>query len=211
MVKVYFSNYSRKLNNLDFSRYLHLLPPELEQRIMRFKKWEDQHASLYGKLLLMKALEESGFESDLRNLKYTKYSRPYLENIPDFNISHSGLYAVCAFSFQSKIGVDIEEIKPIAIWDFKEDFSKEEWNSITDSDNWDYWFYYYWTAKEAVIKADGGGLSLSLKKINIRENKTKIGKTPWYIKSVPVDEKYLLQIATDRAVDVDIDLLEVCF
>ena len=211
MIKIYYSSYSKKLSNSDFYGYLHLLPLELEQRIICFKKWEDQHASLYGKLLLMKALEESGLESHLLNLKYTKNRRPYLENAPDFNISHSGFYAVCAFSFQSKIGVDIEEIKPIAIWDFKEEFSKEEWNRIANSDNSDYWFYYYWTAKEAVIKADGGGLSIPLKEINIEENKTKVGKTSWFIKSVPFDEKYLLQIATDKAVDADINLLKVNF
>jgi 4'-phosphopantetheinyl transferase len=170
MIKIYFSSYSKKLSNLEFSGYLNLLPPELEQKIIRFRRWEDQHASLYGKLLLMRGLEEAGFGADLIHLKYTNYGRPYLESTPDFNISHSGFFVVCAFSFQSKIGVDIEEIKPAAICDFEEQFSKEEWNGITNSNNPNYWFYYYWTGKEAIAKADGGGLSLPLKKISIKYN-----------------------------------------
>src|SRR3982751_1295192 len=104
MIKIYFSSYSKKLSNSDFSAYLNLLPAELEQKIMRFRRWEDQHASLYGKLLLMRGLEEAGLDADLIHLKHTSYGRLYLESTPDFNISHSGFFVVCAFSFQSKIG-----------------------------------------------------------------------------------------------------------
>jgi len=211
MIKVYFSSYSKKLSNSEFSEYLRLLPPELTQRIMRFQKWENQHASLYGKLLLMKALKDAGSDTDLRHLKYTTYGRPYIENAPDFNISHSGFFAVCALSLQGKIGVDIEEIKPASIHDFKEEFSAEEWNSIANAANSTYWFYYYWTAKEAVIKADGAGLSLPLKKINIKDNKTIIDKTCWFIKNITINNNYMLQIATNKAIGTDVKLLEMFF
>ena len=211
MIKIYFSSYSNKLSSSDFSGYLNLLPPELEQRIMRYKRWEDRHASLYGKLLLMKALEKSGFDPDLLHLKYTNYGRPYLENVPDFNISHSGLFAVCALSLQGKIGIDIEEIKPAVIYDFEEEFSKEEWNIITTSDDKYFWFYYYWTAKEAVIKAEGKGLNIPLKGIAIKNSKTKIEHTVWHIKRIDFDNNYLLQIASDEMIQEKIDISEIAF
>lgn len=195
----------------DFCEYIRLLPPELEQKITRFRRWEDQHASLYGKLLLMKALEESGSAANLPDLKYTTYGRPYLENTSDFNISHSGFFAVCAFSLQGKIGVDIEEMKPTAICDFKQEFSEEEWNKIANTDNSHYWFYYYWTAKEAVTKADGRGISLPLKTINIKGNKTKVDKIWWFTKRIAISDNYMLQVATDKAVDMEIELVEVPF
>ena len=53
--------------------------------------WEDRHASLYGKLLLKKGLQDLGQDSSLTNLKFTEYNRPYLEGKLDFNISSSSL------------------------------------------------------------------------------------------------------------------------
>ncbi len=72
----------------------------------------------------------------------------------DFNISHSNHFVVCAISTNCKIGIDIEQIKPTSLFDFKDRFSEEEWKIILTSDNTYFWFYYYWTAKEAAIKAD---------------------------------------------------------
>src|SRR3954471_20772521 len=119
MIKLFFSNYRNRLNEADFFKYLNLIPEEIKNRILRLKRWEDRQASLYGKLLLKKGLEELGLDSGLIHLKYTKYGRPYLEHNPDFNISHSDGYVVCAISTDSKIGIDIEEVKTTPIYDFK--------------------------------------------------------------------------------------------
>src|SRR4030095_15325835 len=162
MIKLLFSKYRNKLNEVDFFKYLNLFPVEIKNKILRFKRWEDRHASLYGKLLLKKGLEELALDAGLFDLKYTQYGRPYIEHGADFNISHSTSYVVCALSTDGKIGIDIEEIKAIPINDFKEEFSKEEWRMITASDDKYFWFYYYWTAKEAVIKAEGKGLNFPL-------------------------------------------------
>src|SRR5690242_12056776 len=119
MIRIYFSSYSKKLSSSCFSSYLYLLPEELKQKILRYREWKDQHAALYGKLLLMKALAEAGFQSDLLNLNYTKYGRPYIKHTPDFNISHAGSFVVCAIANQCSIGIDIEQIKSVDIGDFK--------------------------------------------------------------------------------------------
>ncbi len=211
MIKIYFSSYKNRLNDLDFFRYLNLFPIEIKEKILRFRKWEDSHANLYGKLLLKKGLEELGLDSSLTNLRYTKYGRPYLENKPDFSISHSSCFAVCAISTDSKIGIDIEKVKPVPIYDFKEQFSEEEWNMILTSDNLYFWFYYYWTAKEAVIKADGKGLSLPLESIIIKDNKTIIEQTLWYIKSIIFHDNYILQIASDKVIEKEIELVKISF
>ena len=133
MIKLFFSNYENRLNETDFFKYLSLFPEEIKNRILRFKRWEDRQAGLYGKLLLKKGLEELGLDSSLIDLKYTQYGRPYLDHNPDFNISHSAGYVACAITTNGKIGIDIEAIKATPIDDFKEQFSKEEWNTITTS------------------------------------------------------------------------------
>ncbi|HEY6978202.1 MAG TPA: 4'-phosphopantetheinyl transferase superfamily protein [Chitinophagaceae bacterium] len=211
MIKLFLSNYRNKLNEAEFFKYLNLFPEEIINKILRLKRWEDRQATLYGKLLLKKGLEEAGLDPGLIDLKYTKYGRPYLEHAFDFNISHSAGYVVCVISTNSKIGIDIEEVKAIQIDDFKEHFSKEEWNTITGSDDKYFWFYYYWTAKEAVIKAEGKGLNLPLKDIIINNSKTKIEQTIWYIKRISFDNSYILQIASDKAINEEIDLSEISF
>jgi len=211
MVKLFFSSHRKKLNELDFFKYLNLFPVEIKNKILRLKRWEDRQASLYGKLLLKKGLEELGLNSSLIDLKYTKYGRPYIENNPDFNISHSTCYAVCVISTNSRIGIDMEEIKAISLDDFKNQFSTEEWNTIKDSDDKYFWFYYYWTAKEAVIKAEGRGLNIPLTSITIKNSKTKIEHTIWHIKRIDFDNNYLLQIASDKAIQEEIDISEISF
>jgi 4'-phosphopantetheinyl transferase len=211
MIKIYFSSYKNKLNDSAFSNYLNLLPQDLKEKILCFKKWEDQHASLYGKLLLKNALEDLGINSGLTNLKYTTFGRPYLENNIDFNISHSGYFVVCAISDDRRIGIDIEEIKHISISAFKNFFSEEELKAIFDSDNIYFLFYYYWTAKEAAIKANGKGLSVSLENVRIINNTTKLEETLWFITSLLFDEDYILQIACDKIIEHKLEFLEISF
>ena len=211
MIRIYFSSYKNQLHDLTFFKYLSLLPQDLKEKILCFKKWQDRHASLYGKLLLKKALEDSGIESDLANLKYSEYGRPFLENGVDFNISHSGYFVVCAVSFDGRIGIDMEEIKPISIKIFKNHFSVEEWQEIVESENIYFWFYYYWTAKEAAIKADGKGLSLPLENVRIKDNKTKLEETLWFITSLIFDEDYILQIACDKIIQEKPKFREISF
>jgi 4'-phosphopantetheinyl transferase len=211
MIKIYVSSYKNKLNDLDFFRYLNQFPLEVKEKILRFRKWEDRQASLYGKLLLKKALKDLGIESGLTNLKYSEYGRPYLENNTDFNISHSGYVVVCAISTDGKIGIDIEEIKPTSIFDFKKQFSDEEWKIIVTSGNAYFWFYYYWTAKEAVIKADGKGLSVPLENIIIIDDKTQLGQTLWFIKSIILYDNYILHVASDKVIKQKPGLLEILF
>src|SRR4051794_32137156 len=124
MIKLFFTSYGSRLDEVDFFEYLNLVPEEIKNRILRLKRWEDRQASLYGKLLLKKGLKELGLDSSLVDLKYTPYGRPYIEHNPDFNISHSTRYVVCAISTNSKIGIDIEEIKATPLDDFNEQFSK---------------------------------------------------------------------------------------
>lgn len=211
MIKLFFSSYVNRLNEADFFKYLNLIPEEIKNRILRLKRWEDRQASLYGKLLLKKGLEELRLDSGLVDLNYTQYGRPYIERNPDFNISHSTGYVVCAISTNGKIGIDIEEIKAIPIDDFKKQFSKEEWNIITTSHDTYFWFYYYWTAKEAVIKAEGKGLNIPLTSITIKNSKTQIEHTIWHIKRIDFDNNYLLHIASDKSIDEKIDILEISF
>jgi 4'-phosphopantetheinyl transferase len=61
----------------------------------------------------------------------------------------------------ARIGIDIEKIRPCSKAIFKKTALQNEWN-LSDEDP-EQLFFRYWTAKEAVIKANGTGLKDLLK------------------------------------------------
>ncbi|WP_395626824.1 4'-phosphopantetheinyl transferase family protein [Daejeonella sp.] len=211
MIQIFYSSYSNKLDHSEFSRYLKLLPLAIQENILKYSRWQDAQASLYGKLLLSHGLKELGLDFSLNNLKYTKYKRPYIEENVDFNISHSGDHVVCAFSTKSKIGIDLEKIKPISISDFKNQFHEDEWDHIMTSENNYLWFYYYWTAKEAVIKADGRGLSIPFIELKIENQCAFLEEKLWHLKTIDLFEDYLLQVASNHVLETKISLEKLSF
>ena len=197
MVKIYFISNEFPLPNVDFLNYLNSFPLDIKSKILRFSRWQDAQASLLGKVLLKKGLDDFNLDSNLSKLKYTNYGRPYIEGALDFNIAHSGNYVVCAFSTIGRIGVDIEEVKEVSVGEFKNQFLEEEWNAIINSENIHHSFYAYWTAKEAIIKADGKGLSIPLKNILLKDGKSLLGKAPWHYRAVALADNYIMHIASD--------------
>jgi len=83
-----------------------------------------------------------------------------------FNLSHSGKIVVYAFTLDSEIGIDVEEIRRIPEFDSIAErfFNRQEFEDlkrIGHSDLPDA-FFRCWVRKEAYIKAVGGGLSIPL-------------------------------------------------
>ncbi|MEJ7738040.1 MAG: 4'-phosphopantetheinyl transferase superfamily protein [Chitinophagaceae bacterium] len=165
---------------------------------MKFRKWEDKQRSLYGKILLITGLRSLGIKSySLKDLKYTKFLRPYFDGLVDFNISHSGEYTICAISETNKIGIDIEEIQDIPLFGFDSQFSKKEWGKVLQAENRLQAFYTLWTQKEAFLKAIGTGLNLALNEVVIRDNKITWDDREWYLKEIKLDKRYVSHLATD--------------
>ncbi|HEY0059312.1 MAG TPA: 4'-phosphopantetheinyl transferase superfamily protein [Flavisolibacter sp.] len=210
MILIYHTSFDRPFDDAVFTAYLNELPTHITQKILRFRRWQDAHASLLGKLLLRQALKDSGLSCNLAELKYAANGRPYFENAPDFNISHAGDHVVCAFAARGRVGVDIERIRPIDIEAFRKVFHDEEWNHIQSSADPRAAFFYYWAAKESVIKADGGGLNIPLRKIRIKDGEARLEGMAWYHKEVFLVEDYLLQVASDERPE-DIRLKKVVF
>jgi 4'-phosphopantetheinyl transferase len=189
---LYSTVFPEPLSPTAFQELLSRLPPALQQKVSAYQRWQDAYGSLFGKLLLKKALLQAGFSPDLTGLRTTSYGRPYLEGYGepypdggdgsyldgndrpypdggqgnmgrmDFNISHSGNRVVCMLSTQGRVGIDLEETGDIAMDDFQSQFTAAEWAAITGAAIPLKAFYHYWTAKESLIKADGRGLQIPL-------------------------------------------------
>ena len=145
----------------------------------------------------------------LENLLYTEHGRPYLEAGVDFNISHSGEYILCAVAGGTRVGIDIEEIKPVDFTDFTDLMSHNQWRQIRESDDPLKSFFTFWAIKESIIKADGRGLSIPLNDIIITEN-TAFYDTKWHLKQLPIDDRYCASLAYDQEnVTVRVELVDV--
>jgi len=89
----------------------------------------------------------------------------------EFNISHSGNYALIAITLSNKIGVDIEEINIDLDHQSlsKRFFSKQEYDElqrIDESQQCDA-FYSIWSKKESFIKATGKGVAFGLDQFSV--------------------------------------------
>ncbi|WP_333820164.1 4'-phosphopantetheinyl transferase family protein [Ohtaekwangia sp.] len=212
MLKVYCANFKTRLTVEEFQNLSQTLPGAITDKFLKFIRWQDAHAALMGKLLLKEGLKDMGYCMNLENLKYTIYNRPYLDNCPiDFNISHSGEYVLCALSTTCSVGIDIEQVRPVDLSDFESQWTLQELDNIRRSDDSLRQFYNYWTRKEAVIKANGKGLSLSLNKINATIDRISIEGKNWYVKEIFISDDYCSHLATDVEIDKPITINRIDF
>ena len=81
-----------------------------------------------------------------------------------FNLSHSQSVALLALALDIEVGVDVEDIRPIEPEVALGSFSVLEIRALgsLEGDAWLEGFYNCWTRKEAILKAEGSGLSLPL-------------------------------------------------
>lgn len=197
MVKVYYSLQEARLSETKFSAYLKLLPSSMSAGIRRFKRWEDAQASLIGKMLLKHALHEMRIANELSDLKYSAYGRPYLENCLDFNISHAYNLIACTFSTQGKIGIDVEKIRDVEISDFQNIFHEQEWAVLMAETKPAERFFKFWTAKEAIVKADGSGLNAAVNHLLINGGSVCLNDTVWFYREISLCKGYIAHIASD--------------
>ena len=198
MTAFFYTHFDKALKPANFHLYAKQLPSETLARIQHYRRWQDAHHCLFGRLLLRRMLSFFSMQQNLDHLSYTNYEKPYFANSGFyFNISHSGKYVVCAGSDRSVLGVDIEEIKPLNMLEYREQFHDLEWAQISNSANSLTSFYDTWTRKEAVIKGDGKGLHLPLRELNSCEKGdcVQIGQTLWTLQEILIDKKYKCYLA----------------
>ena len=108
-------------------------------------------------------------EPDLIRFAYGPRGKPKLA-FPDtpleFNLAHSGRFAVYAFAVGCEVGVDIEEVRPLQdqegiVRRFFSPEECEEWLELDPSQRNEA-FFRCWTRKESYIKALGDGLYMPL-------------------------------------------------
>jgi 4'-phosphopantetheinyl transferase len=179
--------------------YLHYLPTRIINKARLFRLEIDSCRYLLGKILLARGLEMMGYTNvSLDDVRVSSFNKPYFSDSIYFNISHSGNYVVCGVSTEYELGIDLEEMRSIDIHDFKQGFTDREWDYIINSPDPVPTFYQLWTKKEAVIKADGRGLHISLLSFDVINEPVMLDSKQWSTKSLFIADGYATHVATSE-------------
>ena len=119
---------------------------EQKEKALRYKNEQDQLRSLLSSYLVNQLSKEQLLKND--------NGKPYYQNGPFFNVSHSGRYVVMAIS-NHEIGVDIEENIAKNMDMLLKIFNDAEVKMIKEHAD----FYYLWCAKESLIKCIGSSIN----------------------------------------------------
>jgi 4'-phosphopantetheinyl transferase len=143
------------------------------------------------------------FELDLKldDLKYTEFNKPYFNQHFTFSIAHSGDLVVCAGDLDTEIGIDIEQIVPMELIDYKDQLTIDEWNFIHQSIDKQRTFYDIWTKKEALLKAIGRGMDVELNTLDVYADTARYeGKNYWFY-PLEIAEDHIAYLATSAPSD----------
>jgi 4'-phosphopantetheinyl transferase len=191
LIDIFYTRFNKPLPEEQWINYVSLLPQDLQDLNRRFRRWQDQHRNLFGKLLLMEGLKQVFDETlDWSQLKYNPHRKPYLRESIDFNITHSGEFVICAIGQDIRLGIDIEEIRPMSLEDFGNVMSEDQWTSINSSSDPMKSFFRYWAIKESVIKADSRTFLIPLSEIKVCDDIVSYGKDIWYFQEFELDQQY---------------------
>ncbi|MGO9096664.1 MAG: 4'-phosphopantetheinyl transferase family protein [Bryobacteraceae bacterium] len=112
-----------------------------------------------------------------------------------FNLSHSGIYTTAAVSRNREVGIDLERIRPDAAGrDIAARFFSGEERAWLDATPGVESFFRLWTAKEAVLKAMGTGLSTPLNRLSVRPGQDA---PPWNLRELDLAPDYASAVAFD--------------
>lgn len=201
----------------DYQAYWRILDAAEQARAGKFKNelLRNRYVEVHGRLrkLLAQILNEA---PEKICIKIAEHGKPYLADTPElgFNLSHSANAMAVAVGWNCRVGVDVEHCKPRSGLAGLVDkcFAKEEiayWNRLSETQKV-LEFYRFWTRKEALVKATGGGIALGLNQCVINpENQTGFLKVPdncgqastWHALDIAVGEDVCSALVTDKYFD----------
>ena len=151
-----------------------LLSREEQERASRFRFAENRHSYVVAHGMLRTILARyTGAPAHALTFSAAEYGKPALQPAPalemlDFNLSHSGDYALLAVSRGGAVGVDIErwnaEIEHLALAEhFFSPAERDALRSLAEAkDATVAGFFAAWSRKEAYLKARGDGITNGL-------------------------------------------------
>jgi len=170
-----------RLDLFDCNEFLSSLSEDECERAQRLKIEEKKQQFVITRGVLRKFLSNClNTMPEEINIFYGEHNKPYLKQqcnnqTIEFNISHSGNYALIALTLENKVGIDIEKVNYEIDYQSlsKRFFSEKEKEEllILDRDKQLDAFYRAWVRKESFIKATGKGIAFGLDQFSVALNK----------------------------------------
>ncbi len=183
------------LNNIGgrFQDHVQSLSADERQRAARFRNSKDGRRFTLARGSLRSILSQYlGAPANTIQFSYDTHGKPQLakthQSSFEFNLSHSGDYALCALTKKHSIGIDIEKIRnddpDYYLRLATRFFSRQECEAIRVASEHDRTLFFFtcWTRKEAYIKRHGLGLHLPLSGFTVNVDPVESAcliDTPW--------------------------------
>lgn len=162
------------VSDVDISQNYPYISAYRREKLSKLKRHNDKKLSLGAEMLLIHALKK--YHPDIAipfEVKVGDRGKPEISGV-HFSLAHAGNVAVCAIA-DTEIGVDVERTDRKNCGVAKKYFSEKEQ---------EYDFCYIWTRKEAVVKADGGGIALGLGNIDVTNDTVTVNGTHYRLISI---------------------------
>ncbi len=177
------------------------IDPEKRQRLLRFRHLDDLDRSLIAEIFIRsEVIRRFGLRNRDIHFESGTWGKPFL-SLPapfQFNCSHSGHYVLCVIS-EDPVGCDIEMTKEADMGVASLVFSTKECESLREVSgekrNW--LFHRLWTRKESFIKATGEGLTNSLQKFTVLEDRVAEAEA-WVLHSYELAEDYQIAVCSEK-------------
>ena len=176
------------------------------EKIKQFKIFKRQLEWIAGRYTIKCQIKEKFPEIDYKTLviEAKEGGAPYLEGYPDWNISisHSRSFAAGAISYDKnkKLGIDIEKIGELKSQEFKRlVFTDREIEHLKDKEPKT--MYISWCIKEAYLKLIEKGFDVSMKKIEILDDKIFINdilNNDLIVLTETFEENYIFAVVCDK-------------
>jgi 4'-phosphopantetheinyl transferase len=183
-----------------FQDHIQSLSADERHRAARFRNTKDGRLFTFARGSLRLILSQYlGIPAKTIQLSYGAHGKPRLAETHqpslNFNLSHSGDFALCALTNNHSIGIDIEKIR-IGNPDYylrlaTRFFSRKEFEAIDAASERDRTLFFFscWTRKEAYLKRHGLGLHLPLSGFTVNVNPAESAHlidTPWRPKDLMI-------------------------
>lgn len=159
----------RSIDNDTFNALLGKVSPERVRRTLELRMEADKIRGIMGELLARRLIME---KTDMQNqqIEFTTNpeGKPFLKNRDDihFNISHSGGWVTAAID-DRPVGMDVEQLDPLADQIPEIFFSKREQQYVKYHPHPLTCIFTIWTLKESYIKYLGKGLFIPIQSVSV--------------------------------------------
>jgi 4'-phosphopantetheinyl transferase len=172
------------------------LPAALLPAVLRFRDPRERQSRLAARLLLPAGLELLGCDASLEDMRMSPGGKPFLEAHPaHFSFSHAPGLALAALSLSGPVGVDVEIVGALAAEAAGHMLTAEERAHLARVPRPERELARLWTVKEAVLKADGRGLTLDPRRVDAMDPAPCLEGRRWRVASVFLDADGICAVA----------------